>query len=133
MGHTFRRRNKETRAAINARIQRIERHKTHHPQQEHRSMQNRVDDAMAQARHDLMSRGGLIAVALGRDIELPKRWRDEPRVFPIDTLNLGYSEIHEAIPSNTRIVILTDAIPNAIFHPIQKEIKRRHINYLVRK
>jgi hypothetical protein len=134
MGRTFRRRH-DVRAAINARVKRKERERQQH--KEHTSVtqvvSDRLEDSLSRARQEVMARGGLITVALGSDIELPKRWQDEPRVFPMNTVGLSYHQIHDAMPSNTRIVILTDRIPNTIFQPIHKEIKRRHINYLVRK
>src|SRR5262245_5398439 len=51
----------------------------------------------------------------------------------MNTVGLTYDQLPSAMPSNTRVVILTGNIPGMIFQPIHKEIRRRHLNYLVRQ
>ena len=128
MGHTYKRRH-DVRARINAAVKKKEREQR---RKEARTVSYQ-EDALQRARTNLIAQGGLITVALGRNVELPPRWQQEPRVYPLRTAQLDYDTLREAMPSNTRIVILTDHIPGHLVQPIHREIQKRHLNYLVRK
>ena len=91
-----------------------------------------VEEALQRFRQEIISHGGVIAVALGRHIELSPQWAKEPRVHAIETADLTRDGIHQAVPSNTRVVIMTDGIPAPIFKPIHTEIQKRRLTYIVR-
>jgi len=135
MGHTFKRRH-DLRARINAHVKRLERQRNKEGTPVSYAANNRPErlaDALQLARAEVMKQGGKITVALGQGVELPEHWLSEPRLHIMHTVGLTYDQLQTAMPSNTRIVILTDRIPGAIYNPIHKEIKRRHINYLIRR
>jgi len=134
MGHTYKRRH-DLRARINARVKRLERERSKEgtPVPYAADRPERLNDALQLARAEVMRQGGKITVALGHGIELPEHWHHEPRLHVMNTVGLTYNQLPAAMPSNTRIVILSGNIPGAIYNPIHREIKRRHINYLIRR
>jgi hypothetical protein len=78
-----------------------------------------------------LSKGGMVTVCLGKGFEAPSEFAFDPRVHFIMTAGLSPQALQ--IPSQTKILIVTDRIGSQLFGSITAVCRRRGFPYLPRK
>lgn len=78
-----------------------------------------------------LSKGGMVTVCLGKGFDIPSDFAYDPRVHFIVTAGLSPQALQ--IPSQTKIVIVTDRIGAQVFGSITSVCRRRGFPYLPRK
>ncbi len=92
-----------------------------------------LDAAFEDALSALHKKGGVVSVVLGHGVEPPHDWTWHPRVHWIASSQIKRADVPTAIPTNTRLMLLTEHINALVFQPIHDERKRRRLPYMIRK
>jgi hypothetical protein len=81
----------------------------------------------------LLANGGVVAVVLGQNGDLPTDYGYHPKVVPVEGWKLHPHKVDNAIPNNAKAIILGgDRLPRDIFESIMTISKRRRIPYMTR-
>lgn len=91
-----------------------------------------LEKAFDDALKALRTTGGVVTVVLGRGVDAPSEWSWHPRVHWLVSSELRKQMVPSAIPTNTRLMLLTDNISGDVYQPIHNERKRRRLPYMIR-
>jgi hypothetical protein len=91
---------------------------------------------MTDIRHALAD-GGQVVVFLGSGLDMPAEFAAHPQVRTVRANRLANhpnrkSAIASELPSNTKLVIVTNQIDRAVNIQLQEELKRRKLTYVLR-
>jgi hypothetical protein len=92
-----------------------------------------LEKAFEDAVKALQTQGGLVTVVLGKGVEAPSDWSYHPRVHWVLSGSINRQMVPGAIPTNTKLMLLTENIDGRVFQPIHDERKRRRLPYMIRK
>lgn len=93
------------------------------------ALEKAFDDALKALR----TSGGLVTVVLGTGVDAPTDWSLHPRVHWVVANELHRHDVPGAIPTNTKLMLITDNISGNVFQQIHDERKRRRMPYMIRK
>jgi hypothetical protein len=83
-----------------------------------------------------MSEGGIVALCLGNGYDQPTDYAYHPRVHTIVTKEVDVRRVGQGdglLPSQTRLVVMTDHIPGTVYQLLQNEIRKRRVPFIYRK
>jgi hypothetical protein len=69
--------------------------------------------------------GGVITVLLSKNVGCPPEYATHPRVYVVDATSLGPQDVAKAFPSNGKILITTQGLPQSFYHRLQTELRHR--------
>jgi hypothetical protein len=78
------------------------------------------------------TKGGMMAVCLGKGYTIPNDYRFHPQVYLLDT-TLNPGELDDLLPSQTRLVLMTDKIPQKMYQYLQDTIRKKRLIHIFRK
>lgn len=82
-----------------------------------------------------LSNGGTAIVVLGTETQIPSDFEMDPRIIPFTHNQLSGDEffIQSRIPSQVRVVIVSEVLPPRTYETLRKVLEKRGIPYLYRK
>ena len=80
-----------------------------------------------------LTQGGLVTVCLGTGYDIPTEFAYHPQVHPIVTKDVDPYKVDSLVPSQTRVVIMTDHSPHFVYQNLQAVIRKRRLIYTHRK
>lgn len=82
-----------------------------------------------------LSNGEIAVLVLSKDYDIPEGYENNPRVLALKAADLTHDsdQISKSIPTNTKIVLMTDGIPANTYQSLNAVFRRRNLPFVVRK